>query len=262
MLYAIRVSPSTTIDSILAALRHSRDEEVAVVFPTGTSTTLDGDLETLHERCRALGKYVVVIGGDELLRASAVAAGFAAATTVAEWEADHRRAPRFPHLSWKPRRGKVTTPLLEPPIYLVWSHPSDGRADERDDQREDDSGDLYELIGEDPPDYVVNLVAADEELSPPHRLAGITTVPLPRDRRTLRLAERLRDAVEAAAIDRAQQEYEEHLTRTIRVTGAPALARSSGILAGVDSPDQASVSLASDMTASTPPADERMANGE
>lgn len=248
MLYAIRVSPNTTIDTILAALRHTREEEVALVFPIGTSTALANGLETLYERCRAHGKYVVVIGGDEVLRASAVAAGFAAATTLAEWEADHRRAPRFPHLSWKPRRGKVTAPLPEPSIFLVWSHLSA--------EREDDPDDLYEIIGDDPPDYVADLVAADEELSPPHRHAGITTVPLPRDRRTHRLAERRRDAVEAAAVERAHLDYEEHLTRTIRVTGVPMLAHTSGLLASIASPNTPEPDLAEPDLADAPPADD------
>lgn len=215
MLHAIRVSPSATYDAVLAAIRHTRDEEVAIVFPPGVSSALAGDLETLYGQCRALGKFVVVIGGDELLRASAVIAGFAAATTVAEWEADHHRAPRLPHLSWKPRRGKVTAPLPDLPIYLVWSATRN--------TSEDESGDLYDLVGDDPPEYIADLVAADEVLSPPDRHTAIATVPLPRDRRTRKLAERLRDADEAAAVDRAQQEYEEHLTRTIRVTGVPAL---------------------------------------
>jgi len=83
----IWLQPKSSYATVSAALTLASGRKVALVFPVGETTCLHNaaTLTALHSRCHLLGKEVVVIGGDALLRARAVAAGFQAATTLDDW---------------------------------------------------------------------------------------------------------------------------------------------------------------------------------
>lgn len=91
MPYLLRLHSDTPLSAIQAALGRIRPRDIALLFPYGTPVALVGDvdfvaLHTLYRYCATLGKDVVIIGGDEALRAAAVATGFAAATSLDAWK--------------------------------------------------------------------------------------------------------------------------------------------------------------------------------
>jgi hypothetical protein len=213
MIHTIQLRPDTSREAAQAVLDRTQAEDVALAFPSGERCTLarEGELEALYQHCQALSKRVVIIGGDEMLRAYAVAAGFAAATSVEEWETAKHRAVRPPARTWKLGVRLTGAPAPRPPeLQLV-----PGR-----DEPARDSADLYDVIGEDPPHYLAALVAHDGALSSPGRHASVPTIPLARARTTRRLSETVRDQREAEALERAHQEYEEKLTEAIRSSAA------------------------------------------
>lgn len=213
MTHSIHLEPTARRESMYTALAHVSALEIALVFPLGATCALaePAELEALRERCDALGVRAIIIGGDETLRARAVAAGFAAATTMEEWDTSSHKAVHPSQRSWGPRVGRRSNAGL----------PSAGMrmlGDKRSHD-EEDVGDLYEPIGEDPPGYVADLIAGDQELSPPRRHAEVPTVPLRRGRATRKLADSLRElARERDALERAHQAYEEQITATIRTS--------------------------------------------
>lgn len=83
----IWLKPKSSYATVSAALALANGRKVALVFPAGESTCLrdSATLTALHTRCHLLGKEAVIIGGDALLRARAVATGFQAATTLDDW---------------------------------------------------------------------------------------------------------------------------------------------------------------------------------
>jgi hypothetical protein len=214
MIYTIQCDTGTPIDAIQAALARAPADEVALTFPLGVACAFAdaAELEALWAHCQALGMRVVVIGGDQALRAHAVAAGFAAATSVDEWETVKHRAVRRHRRSLGPQLQK--RPEEEPAAVDIRVVRGGGTI------AEEGAGDLYDLVGEDPPGYVADLVASDETLAPVERQSQIPTIPLQRGRITRRLEELRREAAAAEALDRAQQEYEDQITRTIRTTSA------------------------------------------
>src|SRR5579863_8922884 len=94
MLYAVQMPPDADIARVRAALARLTAQEVALEWPLGAACVLAtaGAMRALVEICATLRRDVVIIGGDEALRAHAVAAGFAAATSLAEWETSRHRA--------------------------------------------------------------------------------------------------------------------------------------------------------------------------
>lgn len=135
----IWLRPKSSYATVSAALALASGRQVALVFPVGETTCLrdTATLSALHARCRLLGKDAVIIGGDALLRAQAVAAGFQAATTLDDWGetgpelyavSPRRAAEDVPHL-WlvTPRRTIDTaddsdTWVSEPPEYVLEIH--------------------------------------------------------------------------------------------------------------------------------------------
>lgn len=100
MPYLLHLRADTSLSTIQMALGRVRPRDIALVFPYGMQVALASDvdfaaLHSLQSFCEALGKDVVIIGGDEALRAAAVASGFAAATSLDAWKgASGARFPR------------------------------------------------------------------------------------------------------------------------------------------------------------------------
>jgi hypothetical protein len=222
MAHTLTCGATTRASGIRAALATVTVDEVALVFPAAVPCALadPGELGELQALCQSLGKRVVIIGGDEQLRAHAVAAGFTAATRLAEWEPP-THAPQVARRTrplWgavRRERANVARRAGELIVMPVRSKP-DGDIPTLED------GDLYDPVGDDLPGYLADLVAADESFSSIHRQAAIPTIPLRASRTTRRLDEARREAAEAEALDRAHQEYEERITETIRDTGSAA----------------------------------------
>ena len=83
----IWLQPKSSYASVSAALALAAGKTIALVFPVDETTCLrnSATLAALYTLCRLLGKEAVIIGGDALLRARAVAAGLQAATTLDDW---------------------------------------------------------------------------------------------------------------------------------------------------------------------------------
>jgi hypothetical protein len=90
-----RLHSAATLRAIVAAIGRTRGRSIAVIFPSTPSPELaEGEeaLPALRAHAERLGKHVVVVGGDETLRARAVAAGFPVATSLEEWQTDEHEA--------------------------------------------------------------------------------------------------------------------------------------------------------------------------
>ena len=138
----IWLQPKSSYATISAALTLASGRKVALVFPVGEMTCLHNaaTLTALHSRCRLLGKEAVIIGGDGLLRARAVAAGFQAATALEDWGetgpelytvGPRRAAEDVPHLWLVTPRAIDTaddsdTWVSEPPEYVIEIHQAYG----------------------------------------------------------------------------------------------------------------------------------------
>jgi len=196
MPHVIRVRAHASAAAIHAALAGARAHDVALAFPLGVPC-LAGTAETmrgLHAQCLALQKDAVILGGDEHLRAVAVAAGFPVATSLAEWEAT------LPSLAVvAPSLGNASASWDQPYLSLV------PFADERD--RDHDPFDPFDDM---PPNFVLELMARD----------GVYGAPDETD------IYNVRHEAEPSAEDEllaAHERYEEHITRAIRHTGGLAL---------------------------------------
>jgi hypothetical protein len=212
MTHFVRVRAGARAAELRRALAHAPESDVAVILPLGEPAALaTGDeLSRLAEYCQAEGKRVVLIGGDQALRARAVAEGFAAATSVEEWETGKHHAVHPVRRLLGMRRGRVTRELPDLPQL------PDLRPASAPPAQVGDSGELYAIGGGDPPEYVSDIVAEDGALADPDRHAQVPTIPLRRSRRTQRLDEALRERQEAEALARASQQYEEQVTSAIR----------------------------------------------
>jgi hypothetical protein len=194
MPYLLRLHADTSATAIQEALACIRRRDLALIFPYGTPTALTGDvdadaLHTLHLYCETLGKDVVIIGGDEDLRAAAVAAGFASATSLDAWKgASGSRFPR-PAASRSVDEGDVWPASLS----LVSVEP-------------DQEADFDEL-----PEYVQQLLGGDDGyIGPRDRDAAL-------EARIARTTHPLDDADGDIAIF-ASESYEDGITSTIRGT--------------------------------------------
>lgn len=200
----IPVPARASIAAIRAALAGARGREIALAFPLGIPCVA-GTSEAMRELLvlsRALHKDVVILGGDEHLRAVAVAAGFPAATSVAEWEA---ATPRPPAMRYPRRNDDAGDHQELPPLSLV----------SRDDARAL-CDDPFEPFNELPPEFVLELMARDGAYGAPSadedREAGI----YPDD-----------DATDEDELRAAHERYEERITRAIRHTGGLSLSSPS-----------------------------------
>jgi hypothetical protein len=219
MLYTVQLRPDTSREEAQTALARVASDEVGLVFPLGTRCVLASpdDLEALHAFTESLRKRAIIVGGDETLRACAVTAGFAAATSVAEWETSKHNTVRPRHrLTWPGRRDTDGEVGEAAPLRRVLAAMHGG----------EDREDLYGPVGEDPPTYVADLMA-DEQDALMQRHAAVPTIPM-RSRVTRRLAETLQAQAEARAMEQAHHAYEERVTATIRASAGPAFTPYSG----------------------------------
>ena len=198
MSHVIRVPADASTSAIQSALAGAHAREIALSFPLGVPCRV-GTVEAmrgLHSHCLALQKDVVILGGDEHLRAVAVAAGFPAATSLAEWVAK------------PPRVAAVTAPLRiwddawdTPPLALVSFE--DG---------EDPRGDPFDPFNDVPPGFVLELMARDGRYGAP-------------DESDVRPIEPAAEPSAEDTLVAAHERYEEHITRAIRHTGGLSLSR-------------------------------------
>ena len=188
--HVLHLPAMSSLASVRAALARYESCEALLVFPSSAAIAelARPDAQAaLRAFCREQEIEAVFIGGDETLRAAAVAAGFAAATSVDAWEAPAPEAPAsLSHSSpeaWAEADAKLVASARGP----------------------DDSGSGWHA---DPPEYVMRLLGAEGGY------AG------PRDELTPQEAERL--TADDGATDpllRAHHDYEERITATIRDTG-------------------------------------------
>jgi hypothetical protein len=204
MLNILRLQASASLASVQQALARTKAPQIALQFPLGLPAAIAKStlLNSLHAFCEQLGREVAIIGGDETLRAVAVAAGFVAATSVEEWAAASRalaarEAEPQPH-----KRRRTGAPPLQPQIALI------GDDLTRDAVGHHEFGWEHEL-----PAYVMRLVEGEGSYTGPHEIPDLpgrsgarVTRPLP----ALDDDERLRAVSER---------YEEDITATIRDTG-------------------------------------------
>lgn len=111
MFRVFRFSAAATLAEVARTIHRTPARRIALVFPLGARSRL-ADLGRMHvvdALCRELYKEATIVGGDELLRAYAVASGLRAAMTVEDW-----RQMRAPHISWQSRRATArrSTPRL------------------------------------------------------------------------------------------------------------------------------------------------------
>jgi hypothetical protein len=217
MVYTIHLEATANGETVRAVVARAPQGELALIFPWGRRCALsDGhQLEALYDLCAARGVLLVIVGGDQQLRAHAVAAGFAAATSIEEWETSKHRAIRARREPVASRRhGRDDMGWTNPAMRVVAARRRE--ADERED--------LYTLDGEDPPAYIADLLAR-ERLTQLEDHANVPTIPLQhglqRGRPTRVLNETIRDWEEAEALERMHQLFEERLTETIRRTTGP-----------------------------------------
>ena len=222
MVYSIHLEASASGETAQAALLRAPHGEVALIFPLGTPCALCDvhELEALYTTCVAREIVPIIVGGDHLLRAHAVAVGFAAATSVEEWETSTHRAIRARREALiGSRHGRGHVDLTGPAMSLVSARGGD--------DSEASGRDLYSLDSGDPPAYVADLVAL-VAMAQAERHMTVPTVPMQRGRKTHELDETIRDRHDAEALERAQQLFEEHLTETIRLSSSPASEEGQG----------------------------------
>jgi hypothetical protein len=188
----LHIRAEAALPAIETAIQRARARRLALSFPFGrTSAVANWELLTaLTERCRSLGIDVVIIGGDETLRANAVAAGFAVATTLDEWDTGTMPAVRAA------RRGQHADDAEHalPRLSLVI---------------DDDAADPYD---DEPPPYVIELMVSEGMYPDPH------SDPPPG-------ADGVQDEGGDALLA-SHEHYEEDMTAAIRDTGwLPSLPR-------------------------------------
>ncbi|MFI5271604.1 MAG: hypothetical protein ACHQ4H_01055 [Ktedonobacterales bacterium] len=185
MARTLHMATSSSLDMVRQALADTRARVIALVFPPQATIPLAEieALHALHSFCRARDKDVTIIGGNEQLRAAAVASGFVAATSLDAWEPVERERPTaFAPDAW-----------IEADVALAGA------------PRRDDG---YETLNADPPEYVLCLLRAEGSYTGPRAEATAQEVAALRD--------------ELAVTDpllRAHQRHEERITTAIRSTG-------------------------------------------
>jgi hypothetical protein len=188
MFQVLRFRAESSYAVINAALTLHPARTLALVFPAGVHPNISesGQLDALYMRTRAIGKDVTIVGGDIELRVSAVAAGFAAATTLDDW-----------------RRAK---PPAAQPVAGRGRHNGSDHAGflVLDPEPQDLNGSGGSWIAE-PPLHIATLLDARElqsRVTPPMHVCTDAEL----------------DARDAEAVLQASERYEDEITSRIRAT--------------------------------------------
>lgn len=202
MVRVLAVQPGTALADIEAALARTRARRVALSFPARRAAQLADEqlLRALATVCGRLGKQVLIVGGDDTLRALAVAAGFAVATSL-----DDDEPPS------SPSRGPVGSPSVgaweEAEATFVVQRAARATLPLRLD--DDPAGDL----ADEPPDYVRHLLERSDAYPGPR---DDDTAPTRRVPRVTRPLEPLDDD---ELLRFENESHEDRVTRAIRHTG-------------------------------------------
>lgn len=147
MFRVLRFAPTATVADVARSICRTPARHIALVFAPGQRTRLAdaGQMDALAALCREHHKDATIVGGDELLRASAVARGLPAAVTLEDW--------RDAQPSRHPRRHE---PRPDGPTRLSALPRAKGDHAEETEEGGDAFDDGFEL---DPPEYVRELVA-------------------------------------------------------------------------------------------------------
>lgn len=200
MVRVLTVKPETPLAAVEAALARSRAPRIALSFPARQAARLadEQSLHALAATCDRLGKEVLIVGGDDTLRALAVAAGFAVATTLDDDEPGSSPEAAGP-------RGIEAWEQAEA-AFAVQRAPRTTLPLRMDD-------DLAEELADEPPDYVR------------HLLAGTGAYPGPRDddpapvRGGPRVTRPLEPLDDDELLRFENESHEDRVTRAIRHTG-------------------------------------------
>lgn len=186
---ALHLPAMSSLADVRAALARYESGEARLIFPPSAAAELArlDVLAALRAFCREQEIEAVFIGGDETLRAVAVAAGFAAATSIDAWEAS---APE-------------TQVAFAQPSAEEWAE-ADAALVGASTRHPGDSGSGWHA---DPPEYVMRLLGVEGGYGGP------------RDELTPQEAERLPHDDATDPLLRAHYDYEERITATIRDTG-------------------------------------------
>ena len=212
-----RLHSAATLRAIAAAIGRTRARSIAVIFPSTPSAELAEQeaLPALRAHADRLGKHVVVVGGDETLRARAVAAGFPVATSLEEWQTDEHEA-----LAGGPSGVFAESWEAESVFVLPEPERNMGATVPREEMPEYVRR-IRDLSGHytGPLDVEPERTGQTGQTGQTGRLPRITpriTMPLPP-------VELDPDGDTADAVRRAQERREERITRAIRRTGGPLL---------------------------------------
>jgi hypothetical protein len=198
MTYSLAVRPDAPLAAILASLQRLRAREVLLKLPLGKPSLL-ADETALHQLalfCQHAGKDLAIIGGDETLRARAVAAGFVVATSPEDHEqrAARHAIRRHSNQPWEDAYAQFAARRGARPL----------RPRRRDD----------EPLLDEPPEYVRRLL---EEQPALHAVLGTPhTAAMQRARRTTR---KLPTVADEDRVRDAYESDEDFVTETIRTTG-------------------------------------------
>ncbi len=215
MFRVLRFSAKTTVADVARSIQRTPARRIALVFPLGDRTRFadTGRMDIVARICGERRKDVTIVGGDELLRACAVACGLRAAVTLEDW---HDAQP-----TWSLRRAK---PRLSMSRLQVIPKPAGAQSEasvEPDGEADDGADDRLDV---DPPAYIQELLALYQQ-EPESRMAASAREPITLPRpfavatRTSDLAYDLDYDLDCDDLVRAlAEDDEERLTTTIRQT--------------------------------------------
>jgi hypothetical protein len=211
MPHVLRVPSDVTPEAVRSALDGVRASRVALALPPGRPSRLGTSevMRALHSYALVLGKELVIIGGDEHVRAIAVAAGFAAATSLDEWGETQPQLPAV--LARSGATGalwELTDLAFVSDDWFAVSLP----------------GALEYPYTDEPPPYVQELLASGMAIMDGIDSASVSTTDTmadsPSEAHEGAFADDLDpDEMEALALREAHEHYEEHITSAIRESG-------------------------------------------
>lgn len=114
MFDVMRFSGRATYLSVVVAVRCSPIRRLALAFPLGADTRFASSerMESLAALAWDHGKTLTIVGGSELLRAHAVAAGLCAAMTLDDWRAKPHATSSAPARVTPRQTGASARPRL------------------------------------------------------------------------------------------------------------------------------------------------------